>query len=573
MFGGSFGLEACESCPAGTYGTGVGESACTACPTGTFQNATGTTECRLCPAGTYSSMLGLGSAGECQDCSSGYYSTREGLVDAGECLRCAVGKMSDARGTTCGDCRPGEFPNEAYGACATCPLHSATGMGVNASRPEECKCVGGYRLAYNAKGVGGVEGYSGLIKTHTFQSPGDTFRLLVQEALVEASCAGVQVLPPTILQAGDYPGDVWTCQPPRVVQYEVDVVLLSDRLETQTYVQCIPCSAGTFSVGVVGESCQTCPPKTYQDLTGRTACKLCLSGRWENVGMAVCEPCPGTTVVQDGDCRPCPVGTYFSRFSGEPACVRCPNNMWNRQGWDTCLLCPPNSVGPGGSGLDGCKCRAGMDMQVFDETTPYCVQCKKGTYSNGIDGGECRPCWNGTYNAQAGSGVCYACPSYGIAYGGATACTACATGKIPSRDGGSCVPCPAGYYCGPGVVYMCPLGSYSTKTGLTLKSQCPACPRNYFCRSAITIEACPAHTWSPLGSVTRHFCVCDSGYRCTYSFSTVGNVNLALTPEQYAAQKDQIVQALASAAGVDPSLIKITAVVTQQQNTAGGDSP
>lgn len=550
-FGDRRGLGFCEDCPVGKYSTGVRVSGCTLCPVGTFQEKAGWTGCDLCLAGTFSDVLGVQNASECQDCPSGSYSTTEGLVDAGECLRCPVGRMSDPGATSCGDCRPGEFPNEVYGACATCPLHSA-GVFENASRPEECRCTAGYRLAYNAKGIGGVEGYSGLVKTHTFQSVDSEFRLLTQ-AIVEAFCAGEQVLPPTVLQAGVYPGGS-ACKLPRVVQYGVDVQF--DGRETQTYVQCIPCAAGTFSVGVVGERCQQCPSKRYQDLTGQTACKLCPSGRIENEGMAVCEPCPGTMVAQNEECRPCPAGTFFSRLRGDAACLRCPNNMWSEQGWDNCLLCPPSSSGPGGTGLDGCKCGVGLEMQVLKDS-PYCVACKPGKYSNQ---GVCLPCWNGTYNTQAGSGVCYQCPSYAVAWGGATACTSCAMGKVPSRDGGSCVACPAGYYCGVGVLYACPPGSYSIKTGLTLKSQCPPCPRNYFCRSAVTIEACPAHTWSPLGSITRHYCVCDSGYKCLYSFSTVGNVNLALTAEEFAAQKDQILQALGKAAGVDPSLIKIVGV-------------
>jgi hypothetical protein len=48
----------------------------------------------------------------------------------------------------------------------------------------------------------------------------------------------------------------------------------------------------------------------------------------------------------------------------------------------------------------------------------------------------------------------------------------------------------------------------------------------------------------------------------------VGNVNLALTPEEFAAQKDQIVLALAKAAGVNPSSIKIVGVTQQQQQVS-----
>jgi len=549
------GARECKGCLAGTYTTMVQAVGCDACPAGAFQGMPAQTGCLLCPNGTFSGVVGLANA-TCESCPGGYYSTREGLTDAEGCLRCPVGKNSDPGATACGDCRPGEFPNEVYGACAGCPLHSVPGG--NASRPEDCRCLPGYEIGYNARGVGGVEeGYTGLMKVHVLDAM-EKIRLFVQ-ATVSASCAGEQVLPPTVLPAGDYLGEA-SCNPPRIVQYEVDV--RADPRETQTYVQCRPCRPGTYSTGDswVG-ACQVCPSKTYQDLQGQGGCKPCLSGAKEKLGMPVCEPCPVPTAVQDGECRPCPPGTFFSAFLGEPRCLPCPNNMWSDVDSDGCRLCPANSVGPGGSTLAGCRCNAGLEMRV-EARIPYCGACAAGKYA-AQGGNVCVACRNGTFSAQAGAGACTACPSYGVAWGGATACKSCALPTVPSGDGGSCVTCPAGYYCGIGKVYACPLGTYSTKTGLTSKGQCPLCPRNSFCRSPLTIQACPANTWSPSGSVTRHYCVCNSGYKCLYSFSTVGNVNVALTPEQFEAQKDQIVQALARAAGVDPSLVKIVAVSHQ----------
>jgi hypothetical protein len=173
-----------------------------------------------------------------------------------------------------------------------------------------------------------------------------------------------------------------------------------------------------------------------------------------------------------------------------------------------CEVCPRNSVGPGATGLSGCICAAGMEMR---NTT--CQPCRAGTYS---DRGVCLPCRNGTFSGNAGASVCLPCPSSTTSGPGSTACTVCEAGNVPSQDGGSCTPCPAGYYCGVGVVMPCPLGSYSLKTGLALKTQCQPCPANYFCRTPTTIHPCPPNTWSPTGSTNRHFCQCNAGFRCIY---------------------------------------------------------
>jgi hypothetical protein len=106
-------------------------------------------------------------------------------------------------------------------------------------------------------------------------------------------------------------------------------------------------------------------------------------------------------------------------------------------------------------------------------------------------------------------------------------------------------------------VVSCPLGTYSLKTGLILKSQCPPCPRNHFCRSPLLIEACPANTWSPPESVTRHYCVCNNGYKCTYYATKTGNFAVTLTPEVIWSQQDPLILAIAQATGSDPGTISI----------------
>ena len=557
-FAGGLGTTQCTLCQPGSFSGGLQATACQSCPAGSFMELVGGTVCTGCPAGSYSMLEGLVNSSLCTPCQSRYYGTSAGMTSAQGCLRCPVGLTSDAGAVACLPCRSGEFPNEAYGSCATCPAHSRPDG--NATLPQECQCLAGYRLGFNAKAVGGVESYrDGLIKkVHTYP-PGTQdapFRLLVT-AFVEVFCGEVRLSEGFKLEAGTYPVSTTGCDHEVRLMYTVDTVF--DALQTETYVQCVPCKAGTYSgPGLYGESCLLCPPKTYQDAPGSSACKPCPTGDPASSGMLVCNPCPGQTVLQDGECRPCPVGTFYPAYLQEPACLKCPANMWSEGDANGCQSCPVSSQSPGGTGLAGCRCNGGLEMRVVQGAS-YCFQCRKGWYSP-PGGNVCQRCPNGTYSVVEGASRCLSCQPNAVSAGGATVCTNCVLGRIPSPDKGTCVPCPAGYYCGLGTVIQCPLGSYSLKTGLTARNQCPACPKNFFCRSPTMIQPCPANTWSPAGSITRHYCACNNGYTCQYFFTTTGNVAITLTPEQLESQRDGLVAALAQAAGVDPSKVKILGV-------------
>ena len=568
VFGGSDGLSACQACAAGRYNTDLsatvcascatgtfagrdGLSVCQACSAGTFASSLGLTACTGCPGGTYSGQSGLREAAECTACAGGYFSTGIGLTGPAVCERCAVGKTGDAGATTCGDCRPGQFPNDPYGGCAFCPQNSEPG--VNASRPEDCRCSAGYRLGYNARLFGGVSSYySGpTTRVHVLER-NQGFRLFFP-TLLNTFC-GNTLASRIALPAGQYPTSVSeSCQETTVrIEYSVDVQFNAS--ETETYAQCVPCSPGTYSTGMTGEVCQLCPNRTFQDEPGATGCKPCLSGNRLYLGMPKCDPCPGRMVVQDGECQPCPPGLFYPVWATQEACIRCPVNMWSEPtvlGDSECKLCPKDSSGPGGTGFSGCVCGPGLEMSA----ARTCVKCLAGKYS--ATNGVCLPCPNGTYSRVAGASQCLRCPNYAVAWNGATVCVACVLGKVPSSDGGSCVPCPAGYFCGFGTVYLCPLGTYSLQTGLVSKTQCPPCPANSFCRSPLTIQSCPANTWSPAGSITRHYCRCNNGFKCTYYFTTSGQMLLSLTPDQLELQREALVAAVAQAAGVSPSKVQI----------------
>ena len=567
-FAGQQGLSACAECQIGGYSPGNGFTACSLCSPGAYNNWTaasscrtclpgqygelvGASTCQLCPAGKYSGVAGLNASSRCSLCPRGYFSNREGQTSRRQCAKCPSGSTSDAGAAECFPCRPGEFPNELYGGCATCPTYSLTG--INATSPEDCVCEPGYFIGYNAKALGGIEAYDGLFKTHTFQpgtDPEDGL-LVVANALVQVLCNDVQIMPPTLLQPGFYPYSLEN-QGSCVFRYPVDVQY--DASLTETYRQCIPCPRGSF--WTAEGTCQLCPSMKYQSSEARTSCRDCPTAMQGEIGQPTCPPCPEGTAWLDGACRQCPDGMFSPKFMDEVICLPCPANMWSDTTTNGCKMCPDFSTGPGGTNLTGCKCSAGRFMQAV-VSSPYCIQCGAGKYSGAGLVDSCLLCPNGTFS-RAGAGVCTVCPARSVSRVGASACLLCKTGETLSADKGSCVPCPAGSYCGlDGSVVSCPLGTYSLKTGLTSASQCPLCPRNNACVSPLKIEPCPAHTYSFSGAVNKHKCICSRGYRCDYSFSTQGEVSLSLSRDQFEAARDAFIQAVARAAGVDPGSVQI----------------
>lgn len=340
-----------------------------------------------------------------------------------------------------------------------------------------------------------------------------------------------------------------------MVSYTVDARM--DPALTETYMQCVPCQAGTYSTGVSGE-CMNCPVGTYQNETGKSGCMDCpTNSQGAGEGMSTCTPCRPGTILRDGGCRPCPDGQFYPLYL-DGVCFECPVGMWSDQTSGGCRMCPEFSVGPGATNLSGCQCWAGRVMELV-QGSPSCVACASGKFAE-AGSLECTNCRNGTYAWQTGASACLNCPggSVTLAGEGATSCTACPLGFTPGHDLGSCVVCPAGFVCYPdGQVIPCPIGTYSLATGLTSLGQCPLCPRNFACRNPTSIESCPTHTTSQPGSINLHMCVCDRGFRCTYSFSTRGRISLSVTRQQLELTRQALILAIARKAVVDPSKVEI----------------
>lgn len=175
------------------------------------------------------------------------------------------------------------------------------------------------------------------------------------------------------------------------------------------------------------------------------------------------------------------------------------------------------------------------------ENATICSECVSGLYSTAISSA-CTLCSAGTYQPAPRQSACLLCPPGSISDWGSSFCPAC----------------PAPLYCtGGGQYAQCPLGTYSSTTGLSSLSSCPPCPANAFCQTSGDFEPCPEHTSSAQGSVTKLSCICDVGYQCTYSKAVRVNVTLPLTQAQFDLVRDQFLQAVAAAAGVDVAQVSI----------------
>jgi hypothetical protein len=167
---------------------------------------------------------------------------------------------------------------------------------------------------------------------------------------------------------------------------------------------------------------------------------------------------------------------------------------------------------------------------------------------------------------------CEVCPAGSLCPGGANI-TQCSAGTYSlvtgHREQAQCLTCPKGYYCtGGDGIHMCPLGTYSLSQAVTNAGDCPLCTAGYFCPNTTTQIQCPENTDSLPGSSDLGECVCTAGYRCLMVKVVHCEVVLPIAASAFTAEMQAAyIQAIALAAGVDPSSVHIIAV---QQVTLGG---
>ena len=545
---GSYSLEAadyCTLCQPGKYTQGLGLSACTTCDPGYYalENATA---CTVCQPGQYSSARGAGVP--CAACASGTYSPAQAATS---CLDCPAGRYvpPDAQ-FQCLPCPPDFFSENRSYACYPCPDHS---HGPGDTAASGCLCDAGRYPFYRARASGGVESIVGAtLKQHVFPSATGVLTLYLPTQIT-AYCDAVP-LAQALWPLGTYLID-WAYQGCSQVTlaYSVDGGFYP--YLSPTYFLCQPCPSGSFSL-VGNRTCTPCAPGFEQPATTASTCSGCAPGYVApDPGTPVCLRCaPGA--FETGTrlaCGTCPEGAYST--GNATACLACPANTYSPSGSPDCPPCPPLSVSAGAGPLLSCVCQQGLlrllapafvcqacpDGTFSLQNATVCAECASGLYSTAISS-SCTFCASGTYQPSPRQ----------------SACILCAPGSLSEQAAPACYPCPAPLYCmGGGHYAPCPLGTYSSALSLQDLTDCLPCPANAFCQTSGDLEQCPAHTSSAQGSVTKLSCLCDVGYQCTYSKAVRVNVTLPLTQAQFDLVRDQFIQAVAAAAGVDPALVSI----------------
>jgi hypothetical protein len=488
-----------------------------------------------------------------------------GLPAASRCLPCPLGTSSEAGALFCSGCPANTFNNLDTRLCTACPPNSTAPAGAVMNG---CQCGAGLYQFYRTRAVGGTESVVASdgqwFRWHLF-SPSGTLRLLRDTFLIFV-CDGTTRLSYAPFTESDLavPGDLMpgvTCSTSSQVGYQISGSF--DASASTTYFRCEACPAGKFNTQLGADACASCRSGYYADTVGATTCQECDLGYVSEDGASACTSCPaGQFQSSSARCDACPAGTY----SGDPpsfACTRCAPGTWSSAGAVACTACPYLSTSPGGTDKFGCVCQAGLYLSPNGQ---YCLQCDAGKFSSG--GGACTACPLGSYAPTPGSGACTACPAGAVTDGiGAVACTACPVGYTPLADLSNCTICPLGSYCTlDGQVQACPTGSYVTAPGLSSADECGLCPANSVCPDSSTLVPCPPNTNSPRGSVSQVQCVCDRGYTCSYTKTLDAVVELAMSPEQFAQVQQEFINAVAQAAGVDPSQVVITSIVPVTPN-------
>ena len=180
--------------------------------------------------------------------------------------------------------------------------------------------------------------------------------------------------------------------------------------------ECITCGPGTFcSVG--SESATPCAPGTYNDVAEQGTCKLCPSGKFQDiVGSTTCKQCTAGYYCAEGaaSALPCPGGTHANQTAL--------NITGYLMGVNECIICPA-----------GTSCAVGSDKP--------------------------KDCMPGSFAANANSDSCLLCPG----------------GKYVSKMGQTgCLSCPRGFYCEEGAAtpIPCPGGTYSNFTERSSRTTC-----------------------------------------------------------------------------------------------------
>ena len=394
---------------------------------------------------------------------------------------------------------------------------------------------------------------------------------------------------------------------------------------------CVQCEAGKYTVAP-GETscsdCDTCSPgqkevlpctATQNRACVDVVCTVCGEGNYTkgcNVselhpGSCVpCEPCvpgqmrvPGCGGTEPGTCAPCANGTFSP--DGEGSCRVC----------NTSLECPEGSFESHCTATVDSNCSSCSAQALLCDLTQYLKGC------GGNSPGHCEACASlpacpaGSHRAGCGGaheGDCVACPEGTYVFEG-TSCLECSSTcgagmhKVDDCSDTSditCVDCDsvAEVLCGAGTyLASCGEGSYECKScslcyeGFYIEAACSAlsntvCQQCAPCNTSetpdyILVSPCPGNSSDPYHRVCRPPPTTSANIPTTTTTTAPRPVTPSTTPVLKVVRVSLVmpmsldefddnaqmlmVQAIAQAAGVEPSQVRIAGITAQELRRGG----
>ncbi|RUS80923.1 hypothetical protein EGW08_011304, partial [Elysia chlorotica] len=440
--------DVCQTCEAGYYCLSNSTTyLSTPCPTGAYcPSGTEFAHQNDCPAGTYNNRTHGSSMFDCLPCTGGQYCGSAGLAEpTGPCSAgwyCESGAYSD---------RPSPWVNvtAADGFNSTCPVYSLNNTGD--------VCVPGTYCP---------EGSSQALPCPLGQYCENYALALPSGNCYEGFfCNGSASQPdPQPCSKGHY------CPEGTTVEVPCSPGTFSDREGNANVTGCDPCTAGyyclEYGLSTPTGQCDAgffCPEGQSVPRPTDLPCSpghFCLAGSHNQTG------CPSGTYQphwQQSDCDICPAGFFCKAFGDyqDLDAANVTNGNVSYRGVSVPATCPAGSYCPEGTEFE----------------THYL--CPAGSYSNSTglsNATQCTPCDPGMFCLGEGN----TSPS-----GPCTAGHYCTQGAYTSTptDGMTGDICPAGQFCVEGSItgQGCPVGTFSTRTGLTNSSECELCTPGHYC--------------------------------------------------------------------------------------------
>ena len=219
--------------------------------------------------------------------------------------------------------------------------------------------------------------------------------------------------------------------------------------------RCVPCLAGTYSLGSVDgwvETCSDCGAGEYVAKNGSSACLECIAGEYtSSEGKSKCDVCTAGKYSEfskgSSMCETCTEGTYADS-NGTSACSLCDAGKYTfEEGNLECDVCPKGTYSELKKGSSTClNCTEGTYTSSDEQST--CSQCVAGKYTSTQGNSECKVCLEGMYSELTrGSTKCLECSPGTFSSGGSSTCSSCPRGRFTTHNASAeCYICLSGHH-------------------------------------------------------------------------------------------------------------------------------